>query len=217
MRLRFVEGAKELILAYPEYIINNKDNSMIDFRGLFNNNSPIHIEIGMGKGKFIYNLAKNNPKINYVGIERFDSAIVKALDKVLENPLKNLMLLRMDANYLSYLFEEKSIDRIYLNFSDPWPKVRHEKRRLTYKNFLKVYQKLVTKNAELHFKTDNLDLFNYSVEEIRNFPMRITYLTGDLHNSNFVGNITTEFEEKFIKQGNLIYKLTAVFKEKTNG
>ena len=217
MRLRFVEGAKELILAHPELIINNTDNSRIDFRGIFKNDFPIHIEIAMGKGQFIYTLAKNNPEINYVGIERFDSAIVKALDKVLENPLNNLMLLRMDANYLSYLFEEKLVDRIYLNFSDPWPKARHEKRRLTYKNFLKVYQKLMTKNAELHFKTDNADLFNYSVEEIRNFPMRITYLTGDLHKSDFAGNITTEFEDKFVKQGNLIYKLTAVFKEELDG
>jgi len=213
MRLRFVEGAKELIQAHPELIINNIDNKMVDFRKLFNNNFPIHIEIGMGKGKFIYELAKNNPTINYVGIEKFDSAIVKALDKVLENPLKNLLLLRMDATYLKYLFEERSIDRIYLNFSDPWPKVRHEKRRLTHRNFLKVYQKLMTIGSEIHFKTDNTDLFNYSVEEIRNYPMRITYLTGDLHQSDFEDNITTEFEEKFIKQGNLIYKLTAKFKE----
>ena len=213
MRLRFVEGAKELIQANPELIINNVDNKMVNFRKLFDNNFPIHIEIGMGKGKFIYELAKNNPTINYVGIEKFDSAIVKALDKVLENPLKNLLLLRMDATYLKYLFEERSIDRIYLNFSDPWPKARHAKRRLTHQNFLKVYQKLMTINSEIHFKTDNTDLFNFSVEEIRNYPMRITYLTGDLHNSDFEGNITTEFEEKFIKQGNLIYKLTAKFKE----
>jgi|LGOV01.1.fsa_nt_gb tRNA (guanine-N7-)-methyltransferase len=213
MRLRFVEGAKELIQANPELIINNVDNKMVNFRKLFDNNFPIHIEIGMGKGKFIYELAKNNPTINYVGIEKFDSAIVKALDKVLENPLKNLLLLRMDATYLKYLFEERSIDRIYLNFSDPWPKARHAKRRLTHQNFLKVYQKLMTINSEIHFKTDNTDLFNFSVEEIRNYPMRITYLTGDLHHSDFEGNITTEFEEKFIKQGNLIYKLTAKFKE----
>ena len=217
MRLRFVEGARELIRAHPELIIDNTDNEMVDFRKLFDNNFPIHIEIGMGKGKFIYELAKNNPNINYVGIERFDSAIVKALDKVLENPLKNLLLLRMDANYIEYIFEKQSIERIYLNFSDPWPKVRHEKRRLTYHKFLEVYQKLMTSKSELHFKTDNPDLFNYSVEEIRKYPMRITYLTPDLHNSDFVENITTEFEEKFIKKGNIIYKLTAQFKEENDG
>ncbi len=213
MRLRFVEGAKELIQAHPKYIINNVDNKMIDFRKLFNNNFPIHIEIGMGKGKFIYELAKKYSNINYVGIEKFDSAIVKALDKVIENPLKNLMLVRMDAIYLKYIFKEHSIDRIYLNFSDPWPKARHEKRRLTNHNFLEVYKNLVKPLSELHFKTDNPDLFNYSVEEIRNYPMKIIYLTGDLNKSGYKDNITTEFEEKFIKQGKLIYKLTAIFKE----
>ena len=213
MRLRYVEGAKDLIKAHPNLIINNVDNKMIDFRKLFNNNFPIHVEIGMGKGKFIYELASKNEKVNYVGIERFDNAIVKALDKVIEKPLKNLLLLRLDANYLEYIFKEQSIARIYLNFSDPWPKARHAKRRLTNKNFLKVYEKLVTPKSEIHFKTDNPDLFNYSLEEIRNYPMKITYLTSDLHNSDYQGNIMTEFEEKFTKQGKLIYKLTAVFKE----
>ncbi len=214
MRLRYVPGAKELISEKTDLILNNTDNKMIDFNKIFNNDSPIHIEIGMGKGKFIYTLAKNNPNINYVGIEKFDSAIVKALEKVIEEPLKNLFLLRMDAIDLKYLFAENSITRIYLNFSDPWPKDRHTKRRLTNKKFLDVYQKLTTKKAELHFKTDNADLFNFSVEEIRKYPMKITYLTSDLHNSDFVGNVTTEFEDKFVKQGNIIYKLTAVYKEK---
>ncbi len=217
MRLRYVEGAKDLIKAHPDLIINNVDNKMVDFRKLFNNNFPIHIEIGMGKGKFIYELASKNPTINYVGIERYDSAIVKALEKVIEKPLKNLILLRLDANYIQYLFEERSISRIYLNFSDPWPKARHEKRRLTNKNFLKVYEKLVKPNSELQFKTDNPDLFNYSLEEIRNYPLKITYLTSDLHHSDFSDNIMTEFEEKFTKQGKNIYKLTAVFKEDKNG
>jgi len=213
MRLRYVEGAKELILAHPELILNNTENKRVDFRKLFSNDFPIHIEIGMGKGKFIYTLAESNPTINYVGIEKFDNAIVKALDKVIEKPLKNLFLLRLDATYLGYIFKERSVSRIYLNFSDPWPKSRHEKRRLTNPNFLKVYQKIMMPNSELHFKTDNTDLFNYSVEEIRNYPMKISYLTADLHNSGFEGNVTTEFEEKFIKQGNIIYKLTARFKE----
>lgn len=217
MRLRYVEGAKELILAHPELIINNTENNKIDLVGLFKNDFPIHVEIGMGKGKFIYTLAKNNPDVNFIGIERFDSVIVRALYKVIENPLDNLKLVRMDAVDLSDIFAENSLSRIYLNFSDPWPKVRHAKRRLTHQNFLKVYEKLLIKKAELHFKTDNSDLFNFSVEELRNYPMRITYLTADLHHSDFVGNVTTEFEDKFVKQGNIIYKLTATFKEKNNG
>ncbi len=217
MRLRYVEGAKELILAHPKLIIDNQDNSFIDLEKIWNNNLPIHIEIGMGKGKFIYALAKNNPNINFIGIERFDSIIVKALYKVIKEPLKNLILLRTDANDLSIIFKPRSIERIYLNFSDPWPKFRHIKRRLTNQRFLKMYQNLMTEKSELHFKTDNLELFEYSVEEISNYPMEITYLTHDLHHSAYIGNIMTEFEEKFTKLGNNIYKLTAIFKEEHNG
>lgn len=217
MRLRYVEGAKDLINAHSDLIINTEKIEMINFRERFNNDLPIHIEIGIGKGIFIYTLAKNNPNINYIGIERFDSVIVRALDKSIESPLKNLILLRTDAVDLNHLFAQGSINRIYLNFSDPWPKTRHEKRRLTCHKFLDRYKRLLLKNSELHFKTDNLDLFNFSVEEITNYPMDITCLTRDLHNSDFVGNIMTEFEEKFAKQGKLIYKLTAQFKENENG
>ena len=212
MRLRYVEGAKDLIKAYPELIIDTNKIEMIDFKQKFNNDLPIHIEIGMGKGAFVYTLAKNNPTINYIGIERFDSVIVRALEKVIENPLKNLILLRTDAVDLNHIFKKQSISRIYLNFSDPWPKVRHEKRRLTHHKFLRSYHSLVLPKTELHFKTDNLELFNFSVEEITNYPMEISYLTRDLHNSDYVANIMTEFVEKFSKQGNLIYKLTAVYK-----
>lgn len=213
MRMRYVEGATELINSKPELIINNLDNSPIDFSESFKNDLPVHIEIGMGKGKFIYALASENPNINYIGIERFDSIIVKALNKVMEKPLKNLMLLRTDAEDLDKIFKKESIDRIYLNFSDPWPKPRHTKRRLTFKTFLKLYQFLLIKKSEIHFKTDNLDLFEFSIEEMTNYPMDVTYLTRDLHSSDFSGNVMTEFEEKFSKRGNKIYKLTAVFKE----
>ena len=213
MRLRYIEGARDLIKSHPDLIIDNSGNQIVDFKEVFNNNNPIHVEIGMGKGKFIYTLAKEFPNINFVGIERFDSVIVRALNKVIENPLKNLILLRTDAIDLSVIFLKQSIDRIYLNFSDPWPKNRHEKRRLTYHKFLGMYQSLMKEKCEIHFKTDNLDLFNFSVEEITEYPMDIIYLTRDLHNSDFEGNIMTEFEEKFSKQGKLIYKLTAVFKE----
>jgi len=217
MRKRYVEGAKDLINAHPDLIINIDKIEMINFRSKFNNDLPIHVEIGMGKGIFIHTLAKNNPNINYIGIERFDSIIVKALDKVIENPLKNLILLRTDAVDLNHLIEKGSINRIYLNFSDPWPKARHEKRRLTSHKFLDRYKRLLLPNSELHFKTDNLGLFDFSVEELTNYPMDIIYITRDLHNSDFVGNIMTEFESKFAKRGNLIYKLTAKFKENENG
>ena len=217
MRMRYVEGAADLINAHPDLIINNQDNKAIDISKIFESDNPVHLEIGMGKGRFIYMMAENNPDINYIGIERFDSIIVKALQKVLDKPLKNLMLIRTDAIDLLTIFSERSIGRIYLNFSDPWPKNRHEKRRLTQNKFLKMYQRLMTLKSELHFKTDNEDLFEFSIEEITNYPMEITYLTRDLHHSNFSGNVMTEFEEKFKKRGKNIKKLTAVYKEELDG
>jgi len=162
-------------------------------------------------------LAKANPNINYIGIEKFDSAIVHALYKVQEEPLDNLYLIRTDATDLREIFANKSIARVYLNFSDPWPKERHAKRRLTHHNFLKIYQDLLPLDGEVHFKTDNIDLFNYSVESIKEYGMDITYLNYDLHSSEVRDNIMTEFEEKFSKQGFKINKLIAIFKEENNG
>ena len=211
MRLRYVKGAKELIASKPELIIDNINNDFIDLDKLFSNDLPIHIEIGMGKGKFVYTMALLNPNINFIGIERFDSVIVRALEKVIEEPLSNLMLLRTDATDLREIFSSKSIDRVYLNFSDPWPKDRHAKRRLTHKNFLNIYKDLLKEDSEVHFKTDNKELFDFSVEELTNYPMDLTYIELDLHNSDFKDNIMTEFEEKFSKLGNKIYKLTAKF------
>ncbi len=211
MRLRHVKGAKDLIASHPELIIDNIDNELIDLDNLFINDFPIHIEIGMGKGKFIYTKALLNPNINYIGIERFDSVIVRALEKVIEEPLSNLMLLRTDAQDLRQIFKSKSIDRIYLNFSDPWPKDRHAKRRLTHKRFLDIYKDLLKEDSELHIKTDNQELFQFSFEETTNYPMNLLYVELDLHNSDFKDNIMTEFEEKFSKRGNKIQKLTAKF------
>jgi len=213
MRLRHVKGAKDTIKAYPNLIHNNLDNKAIIIKNIFKNDNPVHIEIGMGKGKFIYTKALNNPNINFIGIEKFDSVIIRALQKAIDNPLENLFLIRMDAVDLLTIFEKNSIDKIYLNFSDPWPKDRHCKRRLTHKNYLNIYKQITHINAELHFKTDNIDLFEYSVEEIEKYPMKIKYLTKDLHKSDFKDNIMTEFEEKFSKLGKKIYKLTATFTE----
>lgn len=217
MRLKYVKGARELIENNPELIIDNQDNKRINIDQLFPKKQPFHIEIGMGKGKFIYTLAKQNPTINYVGIEKFDSAIVKALYKVLEEPLPNLYLIRTDAQDLRELFDNNTVDRVYLNFSDPWPKDRHAKRRLTSERFLKIYQDLMTENSEVHFKTDNFDLFEYSLASMQKYPMDLTYINYDLHNSDIRDNIMTEFEEKFSKQGIKINKVIAKFKEENNG
>lgn len=212
MRLKYVPEARELISSHPNLIIDKQDDEIIDLIKLFQNNNLIHIEIGMGKGQFVYELAKENPTINYIGIEKFDSAIVRALEKVIENPLDNLILLRVDAEKLATILGQKKIDRIYLNFSDPWPKVRHAKRRLTHHNFLHMYQFILRDNATIEFKTDNEDLFDFTIEEMTDFPMNILFSTRNLHQEN-VENIMTEFEEKFSNEGKNIYKVIAQFKE----
>lgn len=216
MRLKHVPEARTLIEKHTELIIDNTDNKKIVVTDLFKEVQPLHIEIGMGKGRFVYEMAKQNPSINYIGIEKFDSAIVYALYKVLEEPLDNLFLLRTDAVDITTLFDENCIDRIYLNFSDPWPKERHKKRRLTHENFLKLYQVVLRPNCEIHFKTDNLDLFNYSLESIGEYGMDLLYKSNDLHKEP-VENVMTEFEQKFSTKGIKINKLIAKFKEENNG
>lgn len=207
-----MKNARELIENNPSYIIDNTDNKKLDIKKMFKVDQPLHLEIGMGKGKFVYTLAEQNPEINYIGIEKFDSAIVKALQKVLDQPLENLYLLRADATDLKELLDNNSVERVYLNFSDPWPKERHVKRRLTSKRFLKMYQDLLVKKGEVHFKTDNREFFDYSVESIKAYPMDIKYLSYDLHNEN-IENIMTEFEEKFSQKGFKINKIISTFKE----
>lgn len=212
MRLRYVKNARELIENNPDLIIDNTDNKKLELKKMFKKKQPLHLEIGMGKGKFVYTLAKQNPDINYIGIEKFDSAIVKALEKLLDEPLDNLYLLRADAMNLKELFDVKSIERVYLNFSDPWPKERHAKRRLTSNRFLSMYEELLVENGEVHFKTDNREFFDFSVESIKEYPMNVSYLSYDLHNEN-VENIMTEFEEKFSQKGFNINKIISTFKE----
>jgi tRNA (guanine-N7-)-methyltransferase len=216
MRLRYVKNARELIENNPTLITDYQRDKKVELSGVFPHNQPLHLEIGMGKGQFIYTLAKQNPSINYLGIEKFDSAIVKALEKVIEEPLSNLHLLRIDAMDIKEVLQDHSVERIYLNFSDPWPKDRHEKRRLTSRRFLDLYQDLLTKSGELHFKTDNRPFFDYSLEMVKKYPMNVLYYTYDLHQDD-VPNIMTEFEEKFSQKGYKINKLIATYKEDENG
>ena len=216
MRLRHVKGAKDTIAAHPQWIHNDKTQDPIKLTKLFLKQQPLYLEIGMGKGQFLYTHASENPTINYLGVEKFDSAIVKALFKLMETPLDNLRLLRADAEYITKLLPEHSVSRIYLNFSDPWPKARHEKRRLTHPRFLARYKELLVEGGEIHFKTDNRDLFDYSLETIQSQPMTLVSVTRDLHqtHSNIV---TTEFEDRFLSLGQPIYHLIATFKEDNNG
>lgn len=210
MRLRNIKGANETVAKSPVCI-----QSPEDFKGkwndLFQNDHPIHIEIGMGKGQFIITLAKENPNINYIGIERYESVLIRALQKMEDEPLFNLRFICMDALLLADVFSQNEVSRIYLNFSDPWPKARHAKRRLTSKTFLERYRQFLSPLGHMEFKTDNKGLFDFSMEEIPSCGWKIDAFTLDLHHdlSMNKGNVMTEYEQKFSSMGNPIYKLIA--------
>ncbi|NWQ43058.1 tRNA (guanosine(46)-N7)-methyltransferase TrmB [Bacillus sp. EB106-08-02-XG196] len=206
MRLRNKPWAREYIEAYPQYIVANPEEFKGKWNKVFNNEQPLHIEVGTGKGRFITEMAKAHPDINYMGIEIYDSVIVAALDRLIEADLPNLRLLNVNASDLNKYFEKNDVDRVYLNFSDPWPKTRHDKRRLTYKDFLKLYENILVDKGEIHFKTDNQGLFEYSLKSFSEYGLLLTFLSLDLHKSEFEGNIMTEYEEKFSEMGNRIYR-----------
>lgn len=209
MRLRHIKGAEETIAASP-YVIQNPETCRGRWAEVFQNQNPVRIEVGMGKGKFLMELAQKKPQINYVGIERYSSVLLRGLQKRQELELSNIWFLCIDARQLAEVFGEGEVDRIYLNFSDPWPKDRHAKRRLTSPEFLSVYEKILSAEGQIEFKTDNLDLFDYSLESIPQAGWKIADSTWDLHHSHMAeGNIMTEYEEKFSAKGNPICKLIA--------
>lgn len=214
MRLRNVKGSQEKILE-DNYTIQTDGTDGGDYKGLwakeqFHNDHPIHIEVGMGKGKFILEMAKRNPSINYIGIEKYSSVLVRALDKRQELAVDNLLFLRMDAEDIDKYFAPGEVAKIYLNFSDPWPKDRHAKRRLTSIQFLQRYERILTKNGLLQFKTDNRPLFDFSLEELQQAGWTLEDCTYDLHaDGPAPDNVMTEYEEKFYQKGNAICRLIA--------
>lgn len=207
MRLRNIPGAKNII-EESSLVIKDEKKYKGKWNKLFQNNYPIHIEVGMGKGKFIKTLALKNPNINYIGIEKYESVLLRAIEKMEDTELNNLVFLRINAEELEEIFGEEEISQIYLNFSDPWPKDRHAKRRLTSRQYLERYDKILNKNGQLIFKTDNRELFDFSLEEIKESKWKLESVTFDLHHSEYMeGNIMTEYEEKFSKEGKLINRL----------
>lgn len=209
MRLRNIPGAEEVVSNSP-YCIQNPTELRGKWHSFFKNEHPIHIEVGMGKGKFIMQLAALHPDINYIGIERYTSVLLRAVQKMEEQPLPNIHFLCIDAATLPEIFEKDEVSRIYLNFSDPWPKDRHAKRRLTSREFLARYDQFLKKDGHIEFKTDNQDLFTFSLQEIEESPLwKLDASTRDLHNDPVLneGNIMTEYEEKFSSMGNPICKL----------
>lgn len=209
MRLRNITGSREAIAASP-YVIQEavQPDCPGTWQRIFGNDNPVHIEIGMGKGKFIYTMAKEHPEINYVGIEKYSSVLLRAVQKMEQEELHNLRFLRMEAENITGVFGPEEVDRIYLNFSDPWPKDRHAKRRLPSREFLARYGVILKKEGRLEFKTDNRELFDFAVEELEPAGWKAEVITYDLHSDAALmqGNVMTEYEEKFSAMGNPICK-----------
>ena len=208
MRLRNVPGSRDMIAESP-FTIKDETEWKGRWNEVFGNDHPIHIEIGMGKGQFIMTLAKEHPEINYVGIEKYSSVLVRALEKQQEMELPNIKFIRMEAENIAEVFAPDEIARIYLNFSDPWPKDRHAKRRLTSIQFLQRYENILQKDGHLIFKTDNRDLFDFSLEQVEEAEHWILLNhTFDLHHSEYVeGNVMTEYEQRFVEKGNAICRM----------
>ena len=212
MRLRHVKNIEEKIKEYSDIIIPNPIEYKGKWHQLFNNNNPIFLEIGTGKGKFIIQNATTNPNINYIGCEINSSIIYKAA-KSLNKKLSNLLFINYDALLLNNVFSDNEIAKIYLNFSDPWPKNRHEKRRLTSFDFIEVYKKILNGEKIIEFKTDNRLLFEYSIMKFNELKIKINELSLDLHNDDrFENIITTEYEDKFLKENKPIYYMKVSLK-----
>ena len=208
MRLKHVKDADKVVENGIYYIKNPKELKG-KWNSLFNNNNPIYIEIGMGKGDFIIENALRYPDVNFIGIEMYDSVMIRAVQKSNNLELSNLKLVKIDATYIEDIFKDE-IDLIYLNFSDPWPKDRHAKRRLTSSRFLERYDKIFRDIPRIVMKTDNIDLFEFSLNSLREYGYEIEYCTYDLYNEDITDNIATEYEKKFRSLGQPIHYLKAV-------
>ena len=207
MRLRNITGARDVI-AESEYVVQEPTEYKGRWKDLFENKGELHIEVGMGKGKFLNEMARRNPHINYIGIEMYSSVLLRALQKMEVDPLPNLKFLCIDARILPDVFEKGEVDHIYLNFSDPWPKDRHAKRRLPSRQFLERFDQILKADGRISFKTDNRDLFDFAVEELEPAGWKAEVITYDLHADEVLceGNVMTEYEEKFSSKGNPICK-----------
>lgn len=207
MRLRNVTGSREVI-AESRFVVHEPAAQKGRWSEIFGNDYPIHIEIGMGKGRFLMDLAAANPEINYIGIEKYSTVLLRAVQKMEAQEPVNLRLVRMEAEEIGEVFGKGEVAKIYLNFSDPWPKDRHAKRRLPSRQFLARYHEILAADGRIEFKTDNAELFDFALEEAASAGWKIEAVTRDLHHDEkmLAGNIMTEYEEKFSSMGNPIYK-----------
>jgi tRNA (guanine-N7-)-methyltransferase len=210
MRLRNKPWAEDEIRAHPRLVVPQPQEWKGRWHSFFKNDQPIHIEVGTGKGRFVSEMAKAHPELNYIGVELQTSVILGALEKAVQANVPNLCLFNQNVDDLLDFFEPGELRRVYINFTDPWPKNRHEKRRLTYRSFLEKYHQLVGGGGEIHLKTDNEELFEYSLNSFSDYSCRLKQITFNLHKSDFQGNIMTEYEEKFSSKGMKIYRCEAV-------
>lgn len=213
---RIQDCEKNLLIprtAEPDFSKAEQTKNYLQPTAFFGRKAPLVLEIGCGKGGFICELAKRNNDINFIAVEKVPNVIVSAAEKAKAEKIDNIMFVCTSAEYLPSYIEPESVDRLYLNFSCPFPKKKYACHRLTAQNFLKIYKKLLKKEAEIHFKTDNMGLFEFSIEQMSDFGMSLKNVTLDLHNSEFAEqNIITEYESRFIAEGLPIYRLEATFK-----
>jgi tRNA (guanine-N7-)-methyltransferase len=211
MRMRRKKHREERLENCLDIVIKDILKYKENLCGIFENSAPLYMEIGCGKGGFISNIAEINPDINYIAFEKNLDVLVLAMEKVKAKGLNNVKFVAGDAEILSQLDKQESIERLYINFCDPWHKWGHRKRRLTYERYLAIYQRFMTQNGEIHFKTDNAPLFEFSLNSFADFGMKLKNITLDLHNSKFEGNVMTEYEKLFSEKGQPIYRCEASF------
>ncbi|PRO65393.1 tRNA (guanosine(46)-N7)-methyltransferase TrmB [Alkalicoccus urumqiensis] len=210
MRLRHKPWAAEYLADHPEILEPDPASYRGKWASRFSKDQPLYVEVGTGKGAFVNELAEQNPDVNVIGIELYESVIVTAVERAVEKPKDNLILLKQDVADLTDFFAPGEVDRLYINFTDPWPKNRHAKRRLTHEGFLTKYTEVMKKGAGIHFKTDNQGLFEFSLESMSRFGFYFENVSLDLHQSGMRQNIMTEYEAKFARRGMRIYRLEAV-------
>ena len=209
MRMRKKKCTPKRLMQYKDFFIDLKDEKEVTVSEIFGNDNPLCLEIGAGKGDFITELARRNPDMNYIAFEKCSDVIAIAATKA--EGIPNLRFANIDAEIINSVFPENSVETVYLNFSDPWPKSRQKKRRLTHTRFLEKYKYVLKPDGEIQFKTDNVGLWEFSVEEITNFPMKVMELYNDLHKEKPEGNIMTEYEKRFSEMGIPIHKIVAKF------
>ncbi|WP_416151537.1 tRNA (guanosine(46)-N7)-methyltransferase TrmB [Salipaludibacillus sp. HK11] len=209
MRLRNKPWAMELIESHPEIFERFPSDWQGRWQEKFDNKNPLYVEVGTGKGQFVTRMAEAHSEVNFIGIEKYESVLVTGVQRSVDCRQTNLRFLQEDVMNITDFFQKDEVDRIYINFTDPWPKNKHAKRRLTHEFFLEKYESILKKSGEIHFKTDNQALFEYSIESLTQYGFRLKNVSLDLHNSAMTGNIMTEYEQKFANKGMRIYRLEA--------